>query len=70
MIMIRTLRRDIARYNKEDEMVSIVVRLVLMSILQLAVKTSVGCGTDYQVRGLLDLTDCQSVAIYETKIQC
>ena len=22
MIMIRTLRRDIARYNKEDEMVS------------------------------------------------
>ena len=41
-----------------------------MSILQLAVKTSVGCGTDYQVRGLLDLTDCQSVAIYETKIQC
>ena len=28
MIMIRTLRRDIARYNKEDEMVSIVVSLV------------------------------------------
>lgn len=42
----------------------------LMSILQLAVKTSVGCGTGYQVRGLLDLTDCQSEAIYETKIKC
>ena len=25
MIMIRTLRRDIARYNKEDEMVRIAV---------------------------------------------
>ena len=25
MIMIRTLRRDIARYNKEEEMVSYVI---------------------------------------------
>ena len=28
MIMIRTLRRDIARYNKEDEMVNIAAELL------------------------------------------
>ena len=37
MIMIRTLRRDIARYNKEDEMVGFTV----VVYLQLTVKTCI-----------------------------